>query len=203
MKATHGTHKLFVELGDKSILAHTLEAASSIPFEERVVVTGSQREDVERVARSFPVRCVFNEGYASGMAGSIRAGVNALTAGADGVMIVLADMPFVQAATYTQLLDSLVEHPDCIAVPIMHGKRGNPVLFPMAYKQELTNLTGDAGAKPILARFAASVREVAVDDVGIFADLDTHEDLQRLASSGLYQADVPSFRSSNLTKFDI
>jgi molybdenum cofactor cytidylyltransferase len=185
MLATHGTHKLLAELDGKTVLAHTIETLRSLPFHEIIVVTGFQRDDVEQIAdecKQTHLRSVFNSEYASGMASSIRAGVNALSGDADGVMIALGDMPFVQRTTYIQLLNLFTEHSSFIHIPTRSGKRGNPVLFPIAYKQELISLSGDMGAKPVLIRHADMVQEIEMDDEGILSDLDTSEDLTQAAS---------------------
>jgi CTP:molybdopterin cytidylyltransferase MocA len=45
-------------------------------------------------------------------------------------------------------------------------------------------LTGDTGAKPLLARHEAQLIEVEVATDGIFDDVDTPQDLARLKRSG-------------------
>jgi molybdenum cofactor cytidylyltransferase len=44
----------------------------------------------------------------------------------------------------------------------------------------MMTLTGDVGAKPLLARHAHRVIEVPVASSGIFDDVDTADDLARL-----------------------
>ena len=63
----------------------------------------------------------------------------------------------------------------------MHeGQRGNPILWGAAYFPEMMRLTGDVGAKRLIARHRDRVIEVPVASDGIFADVDTPSDLARL-----------------------
>ena len=67
-----------------------------------------------------------------------------------------------------------------LCVPVRHGRRGNPVLWGAAYFAEMMSLSGDMGAKPLMARHQECVTEVPAASDGIFADVDTLSDLARL-----------------------
>lgn len=110
-----------------------------------------------------------------GMAASL---VHALSLApkAAGWVIALADMPYVQPATVTALIDA-VKHGAEIAVPVYRGKRGNPVAFGRAHFSRLLQLRGDQGARNLLKTFP--VTEVSVDDAGIERDIDVITDLDR------------------------
>ncbi len=79
-------------------------------------------------------------------------------------------MPRVAPATLAALAVALGDS-DAVAVPVTGGRRGNPVGWGRAHWPRLAALTGDAGARSLLD--AVDVTEVAVDDPGIFADVDT------------------------------
>ncbi|SNT32594.1 molybdenum cofactor cytidylyltransferase [Noviherbaspirillum humi] len=93
---------------------------------------------------------------------------------ADGWIIALADMPFIQSSTLQALQAALVAGAD-IAVPVREGRRGNPVAFSRRHLPELLSLGGDEGARRLLR--AHPVTEVAVDDPGIHRDIDQPGDL--------------------------
>ncbi|HJU99784.1 MAG TPA: nucleotidyltransferase family protein [Burkholderiaceae bacterium] len=111
-----------------------------------------------------------------GMAASLVHAID-YARGAEGWLIALADMPFVQAATIASLAAAVDSVPNGagIAAPVYRGQRGNPVAFGHAYLPLLLALEGDQGARAILR--AHSVREVAVDDGGVLRDIDTPDDL--------------------------
>ena len=93
---------------------------------------------------------------------------------ADGWVVALADMPFVQEPTLGALRRALERGAD-IAVPVCAGRRGNPVAFGARHRDALLACSGDQGARRLLR--AHPVTEVAVDDPGILRDVDTPADL--------------------------
>jgi molybdenum cofactor cytidylyltransferase len=112
-----------------------------------------------------------------GMSGSIAAGIEA-TAGAEGWVIALGDMPRVAPETIRAVANA-VRDGALIALPVdLQGRRGHPVGFAAALREELLALEGDVGARALLERHAARVRVVPTSDPGIFIDIDTPVDLE-------------------------
>ena len=99
------------------------------------------------------------------------------TADARGWIIALADMPQVKTSTIAAL-DAAIRDGADIAVPMHQNVRGNPVGFSRKYRDALLQLTGDRGARHLLAN--AAVTEVIVQDAGIFFDIDSPADLQKI-----------------------
>jgi len=112
---------------------------------------------------------------AQGMGESLAWGVRAAPAAAAWV-IALADMPWVQSATAGRVGDTLRKGA-LIAASTWQGARGHPVGFAASLYAELIALTGDEGAKSIIARYGAS--PVPTEDGGALRDVDTRQDLER------------------------
>lgn len=110
----------------------------------------------------------------TGMGASLAHAVAASLPAAEGWVIALGDMPFIQAATVQAVCDALAGGAG-IAVPVHDGRRGNPVGFGAVHGAALLALAGDEGARRIVR--SAAVVEVQVDDPGIFRDIDTAADL--------------------------
>ncbi|MCY3621289.1 MAG: nucleotidyltransferase family protein [Gammaproteobacteria bacterium] len=123
---------------------------------------------------------------AAGQSRSLAAGVKALTSGhtadrgtgrpvpvavPEGLLVGLADMPFIEAETLRRLVEAMVEHPDAIVRPRCGDRGGNPIGFPARLFDELTRIDGDTGAREIVAR-AEDVLLVEVDDRGVLDDID-------------------------------
>ena len=89
----------------------------------------------------------------------------------NGIVIGLADMPFVKAETLRRLVDAMNENPDAIVRPRSHGRSGNPVGFPRRLFKDLTRLEGDQGARNLVANHPDVVC-VNVDDRGVLDDID-------------------------------
>lgn len=135
--------------------------------------------DVIVVPHAAPVR-------GRGMGDSIAAGVVA-RGDAPGWLLLPADMPRVQPATIAAVARGLDGHP--VAFAQHQGRRGHPVGFSAEMYSELAGLTGDEGARRLVARYPA--RAVEVDDPGVLIDIDTTQDLDELRN-GLDSGFKPS-----------
>ena len=111
----------------------------------------------------------------AGMAASIRAGLATLPPAA-AVLVVLADLPELTEADLRTMLAAQGETPDLIIRACSaSGLPGHPVCFPPWARAELAALSGDTGARDLLARHTALVRAVALPGRHAVTDLDTPE----------------------------
>lgn len=172
-------HKLAQPLGDSSVLVATL--ANALASRLHVVVVTTER--FAAVARSniaardvIVLADVGSDGAGPlGMGVSIAAGVNARP-DADGWLVLPGDMPLVQPATLQAVARALDEHPVVFAQH--RGRRGHPVGFAAELYSELAALSGDEGARRVIARYPAHAIER--DDPGILVDIDTADDLDQV-----------------------
>jgi molybdenum cofactor cytidylyltransferase len=174
-------HKLEQLLADESsgglaaaVMTHTLRhaIASGLPV---LVVTTSDlaplahedvaARDVLIVPKAAPTR-------GRGMGDSIAAGV-AARSDSPGWLLLPADMPRVKPSTLHAVAQALSGH--SVAFAQHQGRRGHPVAFGPELYSELTALTGDEGARRLVARYPSHA--VEVDDPGVLIDIDTSEDL--------------------------
>ncbi len=174
-----GPNKLLAELGGKKLVRIVTEQALASKASEVIVVTGHQAELVEQALDGLHVKFARNPEPGGGLAGSVKAGIAAVSGDADGAMVCLGDMPLISA----QLLDRLIETfaPDrgnLIAVPVSEGRRGNPVLWSRRFFNELMTLDGDIGARHLIAKHTETVAEVPVEGDGAFLDIDTPQALE-------------------------
>jgi molybdenum cofactor cytidylyltransferase len=122
--------------------------------------------DVLVVPKAAPAR-------GRGMGDSIAAGV-AARATSPGWLLLPADMPRVKAGTLQAVAQALSGH--SVAFAQHQGRRGHPVAFSAELYSELIALTGDEGARRLVARYPSFA--VDVNDPGVLIDIDTSEDLQ-------------------------
>jgi molybdenum cofactor cytidylyltransferase len=93
----------------------------------------------------------------------------------DGLLVTLADMPWVRPSTYTAM--ALRLKPEIICVPAHNGRRGHPVGFGKRFFRELAELSGDSGARDLLTKHRDKVREIPLEDPAIQRDIDIPEDI--------------------------
>jgi molybdenum cofactor cytidylyltransferase len=179
-----GPHnKLLQPIDGSTIIARVAGAAIASGANPVIVVTGFEADRVEEAISGLDVTFVNNPNFDEGMSGSIKAGLSVLPARSDGAMILLGDMPDVEARDLKLLMGAFAGR-EAICIPARGGRRGNPVLWGASYFAEMMRLSGDVGAKQLIAKHQAHVTEVPVVSDGIFADVDTPADLARLRSRG-------------------
>ena len=176
-------HKLVQSLGTGTVLGTTLRHAILSQLSMVVVTTEALAEVARRSVAARDV-VVLPEGGPDqslwGMGYSIAAGVSARP-DASGWLILPADMPLVQTATLQAVARQLEHHP--VVYAQYKGRRGHPVGFSAELYSELVVLTGDEGARRLVARYPAL--GVEVDDAGVLIDVDTEDDLERLRNAPL------------------
>lgn len=177
-------HKLEQRLGlapgADTLLARTLRHAIAAQLRVVVVTTPSLAPAVHKLVAArdvvvLPERDAQGRPQPVGMGHSIVAGVGA-AGDADGWLILPADMPEVQPASIVAVARGLERYPVCFAQ--FRGMQGHPVGFDTELFSELMSLSGDEGARRIVARYPA--QPIPVDDPGVLIDVDTAEDLARL-----------------------
>jgi molybdenum cofactor cytidylyltransferase len=114
---------------------------------------------------------------ALGMGHSLAHGVREAHEAA-GWVVALADMPSILPATITRVVEALAAGA-AIAAPVYRGERGHPVGFAHAWYAQLSHLTGDSGARSVIASHRDGLVLVERDDPGVLYDIDRKADLAR------------------------
>lgn len=174
-------NKLLEQIDGAPIVRRVAGIALASGADPVIVVTGFDAARVANAVHDLNVTIVHNATFEDGLSSSLRAGLSALPPNSDGALVLLADMPEIESSDLEALMAAFAakDH-QAICVPVRHGRRGNPVLWGAAYFAEMMSLSGDVGAKPLMARHPEHVIEVPAGSNGIFADVDTPSDLARL-----------------------
>ena len=172
-----GPNKLLARFNGEPLIRQITERALASKANPVIVVTGHRADDIGETLEGLNVRIVHNADFADGLATSLKAGLTAVPEDAGGALVLLADMPGVTTAIIDRLIDAFHARPvPAIVLPTISGKRGNPVLWSRAFFPELMTVTGDTGARHILALHEDAVERV---EIGAAAgvDVDTPEAL--------------------------
>jgi molybdenum cofactor cytidylyltransferase len=176
-----GTNKMLAPVAGKPLLAHTMEAIRRCAVLPPIVVTGDHGAEVAAIVGQQGGMTIHNPDYENGLASSLRRGLAALPADAEGVLICLGDMPLVGADHIDRLIAAFnPAEGRAICVPVRKGRRGNPVLWSVDFCAEMQELDGDQGARSMLALYAEKVVDVDMPDDAIFIDVDTPSALEAL-----------------------
>ena len=167
-----GEPKQLIRLGEENLLERAVRVAREAGCEPVVVVVGSEFARVLGDSVLGDVATVVNDKWEEGMASSIRLGVGALkfaAKDAEGVVLMTCDQPAV-TAKHLGLLTSRAE----VKASRYAGRNGVPAFFPKRDFEALMGLTGDKGARELLAE--ARYEELENGDL----DVDIAEDLVRM-----------------------
>ncbi len=174
-----GANKLLETLDGKPIIRQVVERALATRAHPVIVVTGHEAGEIETALAGCPATLVHNEAFAEGLSASLRRGLAALPDSAQGAVVCLGDMPQVSHQVINRLIDAFdPRFKRSIVVPTFQGRRGNPVLLGRQHFAEVSALTGDRGAKPVVSRNGEQTAEIAVADQGILIDVDTPDALE-------------------------
>jgi len=170
-----GQPKQLMPFGQSTIVEGAIDNLLNSAVSETIVVLGYKDEELRKTIPGKPIKIAINPDYQQGMSTSIIAGLKQVDKRARAVLIALGDQPFVNSQTITSLVEAFIANSRGILIPVYQGRRGNPVIFAIKYKGELSNLKGDVGGREIIKRHPDDVLEVAVNCEGVLLDIDTME----------------------------
>lgn len=180
--ATGGGNKLLAEFKGKALVRHVTEAALSSSACPVMVVTGHEREAIERILGDLPVSFVHNPDYGEGLSTSLRCALAALPQEAVGMIVLLGDMPLITSTLVTDLVIRFEEssYESAAVFPSYRGRRGNPVLLGHKLFKAIAGLAGDEGARRLIESGRQDVLEWPVENAGILVDVDTEDSLKSI-----------------------
>jgi molybdenum cofactor cytidylyltransferase len=178
-----GRPKQLLELDGKPLVARVVETALAAPLDGVTVVTGSHASEVELVIRDYRVYRVFNPHFSEGQGASLSAGIRAMPATVDAVIILLADMPGLQPGAIASVVDHWRQTGAPAVVAAYQQASGHPVLFDRTTFLDLAQLEGESAGREVLNALGDLVEHVAVHLPGPPLDVDTEEDWTRLQAS--------------------
>jgi molybdenum cofactor cytidylyltransferase len=178
-----GRHKLLAEFDGVPLIRKSVQTVLASRADSSVVVTGHRADDIVHALEGTDCPVVHNPDYATGMASSLRIGLAAIRDKADGMLVMLADMPGLTSSDLDLLIAAFrAENGVAIVRAVSGGKRGNPVILPRATFEAIMRLEGDIGARPIVEESGLPVIDV---EIGAAAHLDTDTPEAILAAGGV------------------
>ena len=143
-------------------------------FDRVVVVLRPDDDMLDDIQARFPeVICVSAPLAHLGMGHSLAAGCSAAKDWRY-LFVGLADMPFIRVRTLSRLRRAMEgTSPPLILQPLYDGRPGHPVGFHHSCFDELEKLTGDQGARLVIAAHRDDLVQQETEDPGVIEDIDT------------------------------
>ncbi len=178
-----GSPKQLLTYKGKTLLSHAVDAALETGCQSVFVVLGANIDLLRRELKNKPVIIVENLGWQEGIASSIRCGLENITKTIlkpDCVIFMVCDQPYVTSSLLLKLSEKRKETGLPIIASSYNDKTGIPALFHKIFFSALMELTGNKGARKLIADNQDKVATVSFPK-GI-TDIDTKEDYKKLVS---------------------
>jgi CTP:molybdopterin cytidylyltransferase MocA len=171
-----GSPKALVEMGGVRLVDRGVTLLREGGTAPVVAVMGAA------VVELLGVIIVHNPDWRTGMGSSLAAGLGSVPVSAEAAVVALVDQPLVGSGSVRRLI-AAYRAGARVAVAAYHGQPRNPVLLAREHWPAAIALAaGDVGARPFLRAHPDLVTLVECADTGRPDDVDTPEDLTRIAA---------------------
>ena len=171
-------NKLSEIINGKPIINHILDTLFEI-FDpsELIVIVGHEQNIIKNLIFNKDIKILENKDYRKGIGTSIALAINNLNVDIDGVMIIPADMPYINSKDLINLEKKFMEL-NCVKVvmPEHNYRIGNPVILPRNYFKTLKSLKDDFGARSLIRKKDIITLKTGF---GTIFDIDTKEELAK------------------------
>ena len=170
-----GKNKLTKEIKGIPLIKLSVKNILASSIDELIIVLGHQKEIIEElIDKKEKIKCVFNKNFESGIASSIKIGLDNLSEKTEAFFICLSDMPYINKEIYDQLIDSKKNNQTKeIFVPYYENQQGNPILFSITMRNKINEVLGDLGAKKIIMQNSKKTFRLLTKDKGVVTDFNT------------------------------
>jgi len=180
-----GASKQLIRIEGRFLIERVLAAALESNLDRVLLVLGCEHERIRSRLGAWAGHSKFdllvNPDYRGGLSTSLKSAVARIQGEFPAAMFLLGDQPLVDADLIDLLLARFAESEKPICVPTHRGVRGNPVLFASDFYPAILSLTGDRGARDLIAAHPDRVLAVEIPDPHVFLDIDRPEDVEPIA----------------------
>ena len=177
-----GTPKPLLEWFGAPLVQRQIEALLEAGVDEVIVVTGNRAEDVEAALSTSDfgghVHAVRNDLYLTGKTTSVKAGLTALPADVDTILLLAIDQPRPSWLIQT-VLDSHRSTGAPVSSPVYDGHGGHPLIFDGSLRGELSRISEEGrGVREVVQAHADSLNRVKVETPIARLDMNTQVEVE-------------------------
>jgi len=179
--ARMGRSKALLEISGQTFLERaidTLTAGGCKPV-VAVLAGGEASGSAGQLARARGATAVENARAAAEQIDSLRLGLRALPHEVEAAVVLPVDHPLADADTVVALISAFHADRAPVVRPVYRDRPGHPVLFARQVWEELSDPDLERGARDVVHRHAAEIRDVPIEDRGVTVDVDTPADYGR------------------------
>ncbi len=172
-----GSPKALLDWGGQSLLSFQIQKLHDLDLPVNLIL-GSESEQVQSHISGFQGKIFVNDNWSEGMSSSMAFATQCLE-DSEATLFYLVDQPLIELSDLKRLINFHRQNPQKIIVSrSSEAWSGPPVIFPKKFFQELMQLSGDLGGKPLVKKHPDDVIFVELDSS--MEDMDTPEAYQKL-----------------------
>jgi molybdenum cofactor cytidylyltransferase len=176
-----GRPKQTLPLGDTTVLGWVMREAEASSLERIVLVLGGAADEALNSLCLHRADVAYNDSYGEGCASSLLAGLDS-AGDCDAIMLLLGDMPGVDAALIDSVRGEWERERPWGAVTSYEDGLGHPFVFSAAAFPSLRQLHGDKAVWKLVERHPDRVRNLP-ESRSLPSDIDTWEDYQEVVAT--------------------
>jgi molybdenum cofactor cytidylyltransferase len=180
-----GKPKLLLPYKGKPLFMHPLQLALQHQLHPIVCITGCYHEQMRHLLSPLEkdVAVVFNSSFESGMASSLKIGIQSMPKQVDAALIFLGDQPLIPEKVVQRIMKEFKKSKRegiKIIRPLFGKRLGHPILFEKSLFREFDGLEGDEGGKSIINRHKEALKLLHFEREEWGIDIDTEEEYRIL-----------------------
>ena len=167
-----------------TLLQYSIDTALESKAGSVLVILGAKADAIQIAQHNPELHCLINDQWAEGMASSIRCGITHLVnyhPSVTSVVLMACDQPYINTALLNKLVTLQQETSAAIVASRYGNTKGIPAIFSRQLFPELLQLTGDTGAKKIIAKYTGNLETVDFP-LGLI-DIDTPDDYKSIQNN--------------------
>lgn len=172
-----GRNKLILSVDGQPMIRGIVEAANRAALDPVLVVLGHESERVEAALQGLAVRFATNASHEAGMTSSLRTGIGALLSSVGAAIMILGDMPFVDAEMLQKIAETHRSTGSPLVLSDYAGVQAPPTLFSQELFPELLDLDDESVPRRVVTRHLSRAT-VLYWPANRLRDVDSPEDLE-------------------------
>ena len=184
-----GENKLTKKIDEVPLIKYAIKNILGSSVDELIIVLGYEKEIIEKIIEdNKKIKIIYNKDFVSGIASSIKIGLENISKKSESFFISLGNMPDVNQNIYNKLIKSKnsynkklsVEHKKEIIIPTFENQYGNPILFSKFMKEKIMKINGDDDTKEVIQLNKDKILNVPLAQDGILLNFNTEDSFKSL-----------------------
>ena len=173
-----GSTKALLNWGNENLINYQINSLSHKSITEKIVVVGSESENVKKAILRNEIKIAENNNYLSGKTSSIKKGISYIGNDQNDILLMAVDQPRTEDLI-NKVVDFHITNPldKKISMPYKEGHGGHPIIFSNLFIDDLSKIKEESfGIRDIIKNNSESIIRFKTTDFSSNIDINTSED---------------------------